>query len=564
MQKRWILKPAATAEHVAELAGQLNILPLTAQILIHRGLTDLESATQFLNPTGIRLINFRELPGTQEAGALMAQAIRERAGIAIFGDYDVDGVTSTAVMAEFIRDRGGKVQILLPDRLSDGYGLNIKCLDALKEQNVQYLITVDCGITALAEVRRARELGLNVIVTDHHEPGAELPEAHAIVNPKVSGPETFRTLAGVGVALQVIRAAAEALGETDHEPLRKYLDLVALGTVADVVPLLGENRRLTRAGLSVINRGNRPGLTALIKAAALEKGALTSQDLAFKLAPRLNAAGRIGDAQQSYDLLMADSESTADALAQQLNQLNTRRQSMEQAVIAEATQHIQALDPLPWALMVAGRDWPLGVLGLAASKLCERFHRPCFVLGEHEGFWRGSGRSIPGFPLHAVLDSLAPILHKWGGHEMAAGVTLVEEHLDAFRQGLDASAHVRLTEEMMTPFITVDACVGLKELTPRFCQELKALEPYGFCNTRPMLKLSQMWLATAPRVVGERHLKLKLTDGQNRSLDAIGFGLAEEAQYLDIANPLDIVGHLMENTWNGTTSLQLEIKDIHR
>ncbi len=562
MQKHWLVKPAPEPEIVAALSQALDVLPLTASILINRGLGDFETAKFFLDPAGTRLINYRELPGVLQAGELLAQAIRERVGIAVFGDYDVDGITATAVMAEFIRDRGGVVQILLPDRLNDGYGLNIKCLDALQEQNVKYLVTVDCGITAVEEVREARRRGLTVIVTDHHEPGSVLPEAHAVVDPKVTGPEAFRALAGVGVALQVIRAAAHALGEENHEPLRKYLDLVALGTVADVVPLLGENRTLTRAGLAVINRGGRPGLSALIKAAGLEKGGLTSQDLAFKLAPRLNAAGRIGDARQSYELLMTQSEPTAENLAGQLNQLNSQRQIMEQTVIAEALEQMEAWDPLPQVLVVAAPHWPLGVLGLAASKLCERHHRPSFVLAQHEGFWRGSGRSVAGFPLHAVLDSMAPLLCKWGGHEMAVGVTLISDNLNAFRDAMLQAAQQRLTEEHLAPLIHIDAQVTLGDLTPRFCREIKRLEPFGFQNSRPLLAASQVWLASPPRVVGERHLKLKITDGKNRTLDVIGFGWGERAQDLDIANPLDIAGHLMENTWNGSTTLQLELKDM--
>jgi single-stranded-DNA-specific exonuclease len=562
LRKRWQIKPVPAADRVAALAESLGVLPLTAAILINRGLAEPEAARLYFDPTGSRLLDFRELAGVLDAGRMIAEAIRTQTGIAIFGDYDVDGITATAVMAEFIRDRGGKVQILLPDRLHDGYGLNAKRFETLVGVGVRLLVTVDCGITALAEVEQAKALGLAVIITDHHEPGSALPAAQAVVDPKISGPAAFRHLAGVGVALQVVRAAAEALGETNHEPLRKLLDLVALGTVADVVPLLGENRMLTRAGLAVINRGARPGIKALIQAAGMVPGELTSQDLAFKLASRLNAAGRIGNPQLSYQLLMTASEDEAQDLASQLNQLNLQRQTMEKNVIAEALAQLPADGELPMALVVAAPHWPLGVLGLAASKLCERHHRPCFVLAQQENGWRGSGRSVPGFPLHAILETLAPLLTKWGGHELAAGVTLSAENLDLFRQALAAEAQKRLTPEALTPELAVDAKVRLADLTPRLYQELKRLEPFGFQNTRPLLLAEQVRLAAPARVVGERHLKLKITDGAGRPLDVIGFGWGEYAPELTPDKPLDIAGHLMENVWNQTTTLQLELKDL--
>ncbi|NTV52098.1 MAG: single-stranded-DNA-specific exonuclease RecJ [Candidatus Firestonebacteria bacterium] len=562
VRKRWQIKPDPAPATVAALAQSLGVLPLTARVLMNRGLTDSETAGLYLAPTGSRFLDFHQLPGVLEAGRLIAEAIRSKTGIAVFGDYDVDGITAAAVMTEFIQDRGGRVRILLPDRLHDGYGLNTKAFETLADQGVRLLVTVDCGITALAEVARARELGLSVVITDHHEPGNSLPAAQAVVNPKIAGPEAFRHLAGVGVALQVVRAAAEALGEENHEPLRKYLDLVALGTVADVVPLLGENRMLTRAGLAVINRGGRPGLTALIRAAGLEMGKLTSQDLAFKLAPRLNAAGRIGDPQLSYRLLMTPAPKEAEDLAGQLNELNARRQALEKNVIAQALEQLPDAPNLPWALVAAAPDWPLGVLGLAASKLCERHHRPCFVLSRQEEGWRGSGRSISGFPLHTILDSLAPLLSKWGGHELAAGVSLPLENLEAFKLALAAEAEKRLTGENLIPELTVDAQVRLEELTPRLCRELSRLEPFGFQNFRPILAAEKVRLAAPARVVGERHLKLKVKDGQGRPLDVIGFGWGECAADLSPDKPLDIAGHLVENIWNQTTTLQMELKDL--
>lgn len=558
--KKWIYPAACDPEKIANLARQLEILPLTAEILLQRGLEG-EAARIFYNPSGVRLTHFQELPGTEAAGALLAGALRQGDRIAVFGDYDVDGVTASALILEFIQLRGGRADVYLPKREEDGYGLNRKVVEKIAASGAKLLITVDCGITALSEITLAKAQGLRVLVSDHHEPGPELPAADALVNPKATGPEELAILAGVGVAFQVVRAAADALGEKDPEQLRRHLDLVALGTVADVVPMLRENRFLTRSGMAVLNRGGRVGLRALLRATGLDKTSVNSLDLAFRLAPRLNAAGRLGDARQSLDLLLTQDAQEADRLAQYLNQQNSLRQNLEKTVLAEAETQVPDRE-LPPVLVVCGPGWPLGVVGLVASRLMEKYYRPCFVLSRENDLLRGSARSVAGFPLHLVLETLSPLLQKWGGHEMAAGVTLGTDQLDAFRAGLIAQAGQRLDFASQIPSLTIDAEPSLAGITRRFIRELQRFEPHGHRNDRPMLALSGVRICQPPRVVGERHLKLKVADEQDRFLDIIGFGLGKRAHELSLHNLIDIVGHASENVWNNSSTLQIEMKDF--
>jgi single-stranded-DNA-specific exonuclease len=561
LRKRWILHSPWPEEQLSELTRPLDILPLTAAVLLNRGLREPESARFFLEPGSARLLDYRLLPGAAEAGSLLAEAIQRRELIAVAGDYDADGITAAALLCEFIRDCGGSCRVFLPDRQTDGYGLNEKIVQQVLELQAGLLVTVDCGVTAVAEVALARRGGLKVLVTDHHEPGPELPAAQVLVNPKVSGPEAFRSLAGVGVALEIVRGAAEVLGE-DKGRLKKYLDLAALGTVADVVPLLGENRILVSSGLQAINAGSRLGLGALIRAAGLEKRALGSGDLAFKLGPRLNAAGRLGDAQNSFELLLTQDPAEADRLAALLNQANARRQALEQTVVSQVLEQVERGGEPPLAIVAHAPEWPLGVLGLAASRVCERYHRPCFVLSEAEGQARGSGRRVPGFALHRALQELAPLLNKWGGHEMAAGVTLSVDKLAEFTQRLNAQVADQLSVDQLVPELALDAEVPLDGITPRLVKELGRLEPYGFGNAKPLLALAGVRLAAPPRVVGDRHLKLKVTDGRRTTLDIIGFGLGARAPEIKQTAVFDLAGHPTENIWNGTTTLQLEIKDF--
>ncbi len=562
MSKKWLWPPALTTDKVEKLSSQLRILPLTASIIIRRGLDEI-SAPGFLYPAKTRFKDFKDLPGTVDAGRLLAEAIRREELIVIFGDYDVDGITAAALLAEFINLRHGRYEIRLPNRMTDGYGLNQKAVQSAVAMGAGLLVTVDCGITAIPEIELARNSGLKVLLTDHHQPAETLPAADVIVNPQVTGPEEFQVLAGVGVAFQVVRAAADALGEKNPEELRRHLDLVALGTVADVVPLFGENRLLTRAGLAMINRGRRMGLSALISAAGLSQRPINSTDVAFRLAPRLNAAGRMGTPRHSLELLLTGDMQEAEQLANGLDSENIRRQNLEQKIRTEVEDQLQKEDQESPAIVAAGPAWPLGVLGLVASRICEKYHRPCFILSESEGKVKGSGRSIAGFSLHAALSRMSGLLEKWGGHAMAAGVTLPADNLEKFKSGLQQQAGLELLPEQLESVINIDAQTDLEGVSLRLVQELKSLEPYGCGNSRPVLAINRLRLSAPPRVVKEKHLKLRLIDERKRGrIEAIGFGLGVRAKELHPDIPLEIVGHVAENHWNGTSTVQIEIKDF--
>ncbi len=561
-QTRWRLSPPPDAGAVQAFVRDLEILPLTASILIQRGWRELTSARRYLATRGIRLADFRELPGASAAGEVLARAVQNRTRIAVVGDYDVDGITAAAILAEFVRERGGDCRVYLPDRVVDGYGLSSRLIRRARVDGASLLLTVDCGVTAAEEVSEARAAGLTVVVTDHHEPGRRVPEAAAVVNPKLQGPADLRNLAGVGVALLTVRAAAAALGESDPQSLYKFLDLAALGTIADVVPLVGDNRTLARLGLDSINRGERPGIAALVRVAGLQPGTLNSMDVAFKLAPRLNAAGRLGDAHRSLDLLLTRNHAEAERLAEELDRENKRRRQIEQQILEQAEEQLAAPAGLPRVLLVKGTGWPLGLLGLVASKLSERYHRPCFACSEEGNWIRGSGRSISSFPLPKALALLDHLLCKWGGHDLAAGITLEARQWESFSKALRARAETELNDAALVPELRIDAAAGLEDLTPRLVRELRRMEPHGFGNERAVLALHGLNLAAAPRVVGERHLKLRVASGRGRSLDVIGFGLAGRAGELELKTPIAIAGHLGENVWNGSANLQLEMKDF--
>ncbi|MEW6516055.1 MAG: single-stranded-DNA-specific exonuclease RecJ [candidate division FCPU426 bacterium] len=561
MKKLWIEPSAIDALQTESLARRLNVLPLVAQILLRRGLNE-ETAPDFLRPTAPRFRSYTDLPGAEAAGNRLAEAVKRNERIAVFGDYDVDGISATALMLEFIRSRGGTAEAYLPHRLENGYGLNAPAVQEMAASGAKLLVTVDCGITASTEVALARERGLEVLITDHHEPGAETPQANLVVDPKIGSDPDWKSLAGVGVAFQVVRAAAAALGEKDPEALRRFLDLVALGTIADVVPLVGENRLLVRAGLVVINRSQRIGLAALARAAGLKDKPVTSLDVAFRLGPRLNAAGRLGDARRGLDLLLAHDAEDAQNLAAFLHSQNQERQNLEQAVLAQAEAHIAAAPDLPSVLIAVGKDWPAGVVGLVASRLCDKYGRPSIIFTQEKNLLRGSARSIPGFPLHQVLPGLEGLLQQWGGHELAAGVKLEEGRLDAFAAAMQAEASIRLGAETLAPRLRLEANSEIGELNPRLISELRQFEPFGCQNPRPLLGFKRLKLCLPPRVVGEKHLKFKVTDDRGRYLDAIGFGLGHRAEEAALHNLIDIAGYASENVWNQSTTLQVEIKDF--
>lgn len=513
-RKVWRLLPERP-EQVAQVSARHGLPRLVARLLVNRGLVAEEELLAYLEPTLTRLSSPFDLPDLDVAAARLARAVRRREPVLIYGDYDADGLTATALLVGFLTELGVPVRTYIPDRLTEGYGLNLPALKRLTPQ-ARLLVTVDCGISDLEEVAWARRQGLEVIITDHHEVPEKLPPAHAIVNPKRVPGHPFSLLAGVGVALLLtlgVRAELRRQGWFARRPepnLKNYLDLVALGTAADVVPVVGENRILVRQGLRVMEETRRPGLLALKEVAGLNGRHVSFRDLAFRLAPRLNAAGRLGQAGGALALLTAPEMGQARFQARELNLLNRQRQNLEDKVLKEAGQVIreQGLGRRP-VVVAAGSGWHPGVLGIAAARLTEDLGRPVALVSLMGGQGRGSARSIPAFHLFAALSSCRHLLLKYGGHAAAAGFVVPEEHLAGLQAGLEAAFEAQVGTEPPPPALEVDAEVHLGELDAEFFAHLELLRPFGPGNPEPVL-VSRRVRCLESRVVNDRHLKLKL------------------------------------------------------
>ena len=529
-KKRWQEHPEQP-DAVRELSVRHGVPPLVARILLNRGLIDPEDILAFLEPSLEKLRPPFGLPDLEKAAARLGEAARRGETVAVYGDYDVDGLTSTCLLQHFFTELGLNSIPYIPDRLAEGYGLKVDALQELSRQ-ARLLVTVDCGISDAKEVAWAKEHGLEVIVTDHHELPPKLPPALAVVNPKRGGADyPFADLAGVGVALLLasgVRAHLREQGWFNQHPepnLKSYLDLVALGTAADVVPMQGENRILVRQGLKVLEESRRPGLVALKEVAGLEGKPISYRDTVFRLAPRLNAAGRLGQARGALELLLSEDLAQARAQARYLTDLNRQRQGLEEKVLRQALALLQAPGMMArrvWVL--AGEGWHQGVLGIVATRLAEEYHRPVALVSLENGKGRGSARSVEGFHLFRGLTACQEFLPRFGGHQAAAGFEVAVGDLDALQAGLEAALEQQVGAEPLKPTLRVDAQVELTDLDALFYQHLERLRPFGPGNPEPVLACAGVECLSS-WIVGERHLKVKLV--QNGCLmEAIAFDRA--------------------------------------
>jgi single-stranded-DNA-specific exonuclease len=572
--KRWRALPATPANTLARLRVDH---PVLAQVLYNRGQDTAEKAGVFLEGGSATLHNPFLMHGMVEAVARIRRAIKGDELIAVYGDFDADGVTSTALLVQALRGLGGRVRPYIPNRVDEGYGLNTNALDQLQEEGARLVLTVDCGIRSVDEVAYGKRIGLDMIVTDHHSVGEELPDALAVIDPKIDArlraedgassgyPEDM--LAGVGVAYKLadalLRAEAAQTGRKPDFKLEDLLDLVALGTVADLAPLDRlENRELVRRGLEVLNRAQRAGVYELTQVAGVEPGKIDTTTIGFMLAPRINAAGRLGSAMIAYDLLMAD-EPGAGVLALQLQELNAQRQHLTAEAVEIARERALGEAVGEVALIFdAGPDYLSGIVGLVAGRLCEEFYRPAVVveLGDDES--RGSCRSIPGFDITQALDECADLLVRHGGHAQAAGFTVRNDNIPPLRERLTDIATRRLGGQDLRPELIIDADVALGDLTMELVDALKKLEPTGAGNRPPLLRARGLRVVSARRVGKEsKHLRLSLSDGVHW-MDAIAFKQGEWAEHMP--PEVDAVFHLEVNEWNGARKLQLNIQDLRR
>jgi len=539
-----------------QLSQRLELHPTIARMLIRRGIKDVVAARKFLTPKLEDLHDPFQLDGMEQAVKRIQQALAQREKILIYGDYDVDGVSSVSLMLLLLKQMEANVDYYIPNRFQEGYGLNRDALRLAKEKGFQLIISVDTGISASQEAAYAKELELDLIITDHHEPPAQLPDA-IVINPKKPAcAYPYKQLAGVGVAFKLATALCK-------QPPVEFLDLVALGTIADLVPLTGENRVLAALGLQHMNQRPRVGISALVKKAGIEQE-ITSNHIAYALGPRLNAAGRLESADIAVELLITDDQNRADLIAEQCNHLNQQRQQMVQDITEEAVNRIEAEpERFRHAIVLADPAWHIGVIGIVASRLVERYYRPVVILGiePEKGIAKGSARSIDGFHLYEALTKCKEYLLKFGGHQMAAGLTMNVNQLDGLQQKLSQLAAASVKPEDWIPSTEIDDYLTIKEVDLNFIKQLEQLAPFGIGNPVPQFVLSAKIQRKAVVGVHKDTLKLQLTD-QGLQLEAVGFRMGELAKEITPLAKGELLGELTINEWNGQQSPQLILRDI--
>jgi len=575
MPKRWRIHPH-DGDRIDRLQQSAGVSAVVAQLLICRGICDAGAAREFLDPKLSDLRDPSSLPKCCAAADTLHAAAKARRRITIYGDYDVDGMTGTAILLKCLRMLGADVDYYVPSRINEGYGMNHNAVRALAERGTQVLVTVDCGIASVAEAETAREVGIDLIVTDHHEPAEHLPHAQAIVHPNLPGHDyPFAGLSGSGVALKLAWAlcqqasGAKRVGPQMREFLLSAVGLAAMGTVADVVPLVDENRVLVRYGLVSLKDNPGLGLDALMRITELNtKPALDAEDIGFVLGPRLNAAGRLGQAQLAIELLTTERPDRAEELAKYIHGLNDSRQTLERSIYRAANKQVkERFDPRQdAALVLADRGWHPGVIGIVAGRLAEKYHRPTILIAQDQLGIKpatGSARSVPGFDLHAALTRCSDYLIGHGGHAAAAGLTIDDQRIDEFRTAFCETVEQEITEESRVAELNIDAEAPLSAFTLKVVDQIEQLGPFGQANARPLLCSSGVSLAEPPRAMGSggHHLALKLTQ-HNVTLRAVAFGGGEWAEEITAAGgPLDVAFRPVINTFRGRRNVELHLVD---
>jgi single-stranded-DNA-specific exonuclease len=558
---RWQIREV-DGDAVARLGRDLNIPNIIARLLILRGVSDPESAQRFLNPTLDQLHNPFLLADMKTAVERLHRALEQREKILIYGDYDVDGTMAVVILLTALRGLGGEVEAYIPHRLSDGYGMRATVMEEAAAKGVRVVVSVDTGIREHEALIRARELGLDCVVTDHHLPGEQLPPACAILNPQRADsgyPE--KVLAGVGVAFKLVQALLGA--RLSGRLLQSYLKVVAIGTIADVVPLLGENRVITRFGLEAFRQPSQAGLQALLEVSGLDHSDMSAGDLAFRLAPRLNAAGRMEDARDVIDLFACSDLEKAREIAGRLDRLNRDRQRIEDGILRGI---VEVMDRHPekrerYSLVLSGEEWHRGVIGIVAQRVVDRYHRPALVVSVENGLGVGSGRSIRSLHLLDALTVMQELFVRYGGHARAAGFALPADRIPELETRFEQYAREMLKPADLEPTLRVDAEVSGHEIDWALYEALQTLAPFGCGNPTPVLAARDLRLVFGPRVLQEKHLKLRVARGP-KSFDAIGWGMAERGAALVAGQTLDLAFTLDQNVYQDTTTLQLVVSEI--
>ncbi len=559
MNKKWQIYEA-DEEKIKELQDTYKINKLLATILVNRNITEKKQIEQFLKPTRKDFHNPFEITDMEIAVERILKAVENKEKVTIYGDYDVDGITSITVLKSFLQDIGLETSTYIPNRLDEGYGLNRNAIETISKNGCNLMITVDCGISGIEEIEYANKLGIETIVTDHHEPGSELPNAIAVIdNKRKDNKYPFRELAGVGVVFKLIQALAIKLGLKEESYL-KYLDIVCIGTISDIVPLVDENRVIAKLGLMLVQQTKNIGLRSIINSSGYNR--IDSNTISFGVAPRINACGRMGKAEEALKLFLSKNIIEVNELTKKLNNYNSLRQETEKGIFEEVIRKIEKENlNKNKAIIVGGKGWHHGVIGIVSSKITDMYFKPSILLGfEEDGTGKGSGRSIPGFNLYDALMKCSDKIEKFGGHSMAVGITIKKDKLKEFIEKFEQIATEEHIEEIM-PIIQIDAKVDLSDINKETVESLKQLEPFGEGNKMPIFVFRNLKIDSIRALSEGKHIKLTLKYNNN-IINAIGFNIGYLANEYRIGDKIDIVGVLEINTFNGVDNLQINIKDI--
>ena len=546
------------------MSKELNISTILARLLINRGTKEALSARRFLKADLKDLRDPYIFQDMEKAVDIILRAINNNERILIYGDYDVDGITSVTLLFSILKEFTTNLYYYIPNRFQEGYGLNEEAIDIAFKNNFKLIITVDCGISSIYEIEKANNYGIDVIVTDHHQPQKDIPSAIAIINPKCDTNYPFKELAGVGVSFKVAQALYSKLGK-NQDDLQNLLDYVALGSIADSVPFIDENRILIKHGLKVLNQTQKEGLKALIMESGINYGILGTKEVNFALAPRINAAGRLGDSKLALELLLTDSESKARYLSRKLSEINKCRKEIGDNILREARKLAsrQVKEENNKVLVLASENWNQGVIGIIASRLVDEFNRPAIVISKKDGMAKGSGRSINGFHLYNVLELCQDVLVNFGGHKLAAGITIESNKIPEFKSMINEISQDFIKEDDLSPELKIDARISLSNINFGLVKDINVLEPFGIGNPQPVF-CSYKNTISDWRLVGEKreHIKLKIKE-ENRTLEGIGFKLSRIGNQIFSENKVvDLAFNIELNKWNGTENVQLNIKDI--
>ena len=564
MSFRWVITQLEQKEAVSNLMEILNVPEAIARLLAIRGISSFEDAKQFFRPSLNELYDPFLMKDMDRASERLSLAIRSNEKVLVYGDYDVDGTTATAIVYNFLKEFGVVLDYYIPHRFKEGYGINPEGVQYAYEMGAQVIVSVDCGITAIEEAEEIKALGMDLIICDHHTVGATLPDAYAVLDPKredCSYP--FDGLSGAGVGFKLVQSTLARLG-LPAKIAYDYLDLLAVSIASDIVPIIDENRILMWAGLDRLRTNPRVGIQALMDHIRVPQAELDTKKIVFSIGPRINAAGRMGDASTAVKLLIAKDEPEAKLMARELESINAKRRNTDTTTMNEAVEQIEEqlnMDRIS-ALVLFNPDWHLGVIGIVASRLVDLYHRPTIMLSEVDGKIKGSARSIRGFNIYEAILECEDLLEQFGGHEYAAGLTLKNGALKEFRNRMNSKAVEELSGSSFEAELLVDAEINLSEIDGKFWKLLHQFQPFGPGNTKPLFASRGLSKVGVPTIVGNGHLKLRLKQEESPIFDAIGFNMHDLMPIVRDEKKFDIAYELEENTWNGNTTIQIHLRDI--